>query len=246
MIGAEVVADASSKSRGVSGVLGRARLSFPQRTCGLKGGGHRSHGQRPGNRTIHTVPSPNGAAFISPGQRPGNSTSTRFIRPERARHETGTPPRRDLEQTIARNVAEIRRSCWKRWPPWMAPARVPPFQGGEGWCGPGSQGVPLGWRVVAPLARRRDDAARPLGQPGIAESQPSAQPNRLQLVSPGRCSRLPWFRPSARGVPRNPQDDAGNRSQEFRHRMRLFWRHGTDRVRVRGRGPGRGHSAAGD
>jgi hypothetical protein len=31
--------------------------------------------------------------------------------------------------------------------------RVPPFQGGEGLIGPGSQGVALGWRVVAPLAR---------------------------------------------------------------------------------------------
>ena len=32
--------------------------------------------------------------------------------------------------------------------------RVPPLQGGGSLFGPGSQGVALGWRVVAPLARR--------------------------------------------------------------------------------------------
>jgi hypothetical protein len=31
--------------------------------------------------------------------------------------------------------------------------RVSPLQGGGDWFGPSSQGVALGWRVVAPLAR---------------------------------------------------------------------------------------------
>ena len=31
--------------------------------------------------------------------------------------------------------------------------RVSPLQGGENWLGPSSQGVALGWRVVAPSAR---------------------------------------------------------------------------------------------
>lgn len=59
--------------------------------------------------------------------------------------------------------------------------RVLPLQGGEGRFGPGSQGVALVWRVVAPLARRG---------PGANGTRSAArqvdQPKGLQPVSPGQ------------------------------------------------------------
>ena len=49
----------------------------------------------------------NGAEAISPGQRPGNSATHNMICPERATPGCAPIPARDLEQTIAGNVAEI-------------------------------------------------------------------------------------------------------------------------------------------
>ena len=81
-----------------------------------------------------------------------------MVSPEGATPGRGHHQARDLEQTIAGNVAEIReagaavgggvglvRGQGLR--------RVPPFQGGEDLLGAGSQGVALGYRVIAPLAR---------------------------------------------------------------------------------------------
>ena len=53
--------------------------------------------------------------------------------------------------------------------------RVPPLQGGVGLVGPSSQGVALGWRVVAPLARR---ATTPNVTPNITpDTTPNATPD---------------------------------------------------------------------
>jgi len=66
-----------------------------------------SPGQRSGDTAKPRFSSPNGARFTSPGQRPGNSAPHPIIRPEGALPATGHTHPRDLEQTIARNVAEI-------------------------------------------------------------------------------------------------------------------------------------------
>ena len=70
--------------------------------------------------------------------------------------------------------------------------RVPPLQGGEGLFGPSSQGVALGWRVVAPLARKTGTArawanvTRSLAQLIVNLPQAISQPEGLQLISPGQ------------------------------------------------------------
>ncbi len=97
----------------------------------------------------------NGAIPVSPGQRPGNSATNKMISPERATPGGQPAKARDLEQTIAGNVAEILEACGSQI---MASGmaghdRVWPFQGGGIFVCALSQGVALGWRVVAPLAR---------------------------------------------------------------------------------------------
>jgi len=58
--------------------------------------------------------------------------------------------------------------------------RVPPFQGWDGLMGPGSQGVALGCRVDAPLARQRVRTHWPIS---------AFQPEGLQPISQERCPR---------------------------------------------------------
>ena len=68
--------------------------------------------------------------------------------------------------------------------------RVPPLQGWNGLVGPSSQGDALGWRIIAPLARKTGTArawvnvTRWLAQ--FAVLSPVSQPEGLQLVSPGQ------------------------------------------------------------
>jgi hypothetical protein len=50
---------------------------------------------------------PVGLQLVSPGQRPGNSTTHKLICPERATPGNARAQARNLEQTIAGNVAEI-------------------------------------------------------------------------------------------------------------------------------------------
>jgi len=79
-----------------------------------------------------------------------------MISPKRAIPGCPLAQARDLEQTIAGNVAEIPEAGVSRMTLSMGWEcdRVPPFQGGNGFIGRLSQGVALGWRVVAPLARK--------------------------------------------------------------------------------------------
>src|ERR1035438_7895639 len=78
--------------------------------------------------------------------------------------------------------------------------RVPPLQGGVGLVGPGSQGVALGCRVAAPLARMPTGAAavapgamdhlhgmRSVLEPEeLSSGSPGPQPEGLSLISPGK------------------------------------------------------------
>jgi hypothetical protein len=75
-----------------------------------------------------------------------------------------------------------------------SPERVPPIQGGGDLFGPSSQGVALGWGVVAPLAR---ETAQP--QRGATRQQPGATPWQLdheQISQPQRGATrqqaTPW------------------------------------------------------
>ena len=113
----------------------------------------------------------NGAIPVSPGQRPGDSANDKMISPERAIPGCPLAQARDLEQTIAgslplpvgedrgegaQRMAEILEAGVSRMTLSMGWEcdRVPPFQGGNGFIGRLSQGVALGCRVVAPLARK--------------------------------------------------------------------------------------------
>jgi hypothetical protein len=82
-----------------------------------------------------------------------------MICPERATPGRTRTQARDLEQTIAGNVAEILEAGAVvggviRLVGGQGLRRVPPLQGEEDLFWPSSQGVAPGYRVVAPLARR--------------------------------------------------------------------------------------------
>jgi hypothetical protein len=66
--------------------------------------------------------------------------------------------------------------------------RVPPLQGGEVLFGPSSQGVALGYRVIAPSARK--PASAMVVAPGavnhVRRIRSALQPEGLQPVSPGQ------------------------------------------------------------
>jgi len=85
--------------------------------------------------------------------------------------------------------------------------RVLPLQGGGDRYGPGSQGVALGWRVVAPLARSAG-TPQPFGRRNNDMLQSISQPEGLQLVSPGQrpgnSSAHTFIRPE-RAIPDLPQ-----------------------------------------
>jgi hypothetical protein len=113
----------------------------------------------------------------------------------------GATRARDLEPTITRNGAEIwRLADAGELPSRVVDARVPPLQGGKGLCGPSSQGVALGCRVAAPLARRPTGAMgvapggvnhmpglRTVLQPeGLQPVSAGFQPEGLPLISPGQ------------------------------------------------------------
>jgi hypothetical protein len=109
------------------------------------------------------TPSPNGAEFTSPEQRSGKPTAATAIRPERARPGCPAAPARDLERTTARNAAEMLEARGVEGPWRVVPMRVPALQGERSLSGSSSQGVALGWRVAAPLARK-SGARRQVGQ----------------------------------------------------------------------------------
>ena len=66
--------------------------------------------------------------------------------------------------------------------------RVPPLQGGDGLIGPSSQGVALGYRVVAPLARNSGGAIVfvPDKVSHARRMRSVFQPEGLQPISPGQ------------------------------------------------------------
>ena len=126
--------------------------------------------------------------------------------------------------------------------------RVPPLQGGVGLVGPSSQGVALGCRVAAPLARMPTGAAVALGAVGhmhemwsvlepeeLPPGSPGSQPEGLPLLSPwSRPEEPPLISPKSQpeGPPLvSPGQRPGNSAS---HNM----------VCPKGATPGRGHSQA--
>lgn len=74
--------------------------------------------------------------------------------------------------------------------------RVPPLQGGDGLFGPSSQGVALGWRVLAPSVRQR------VARRGANRSRVKSCANGAELISLGQRPRNATLRrfPSPEGA----------------------------------------------
>jgi len=137
-----------------------------------------------------TVLQPEGLQPVSPGQRPGNSARHKMIRPERATPGPSHAQARDPGQTIAVNMAENRRVAHGE-SSGAVNVQVLPFQGVDGSFGPSSQGVALGYRVLAPLARNATgamvNARRWVNHVRDVHGMCTVlQPEGLQPVSPGQ------------------------------------------------------------
>ncbi len=142
------------------------------------------------NRYVALISQPEGLPPVSPGQRPGNSAPHKMICPEWAKPGPGHVQARDLESTIAGNVTEIGRVAHGE-SSGAVTVRVLPFQGEDGLFGPSSQGVALGYRVVAPLARKATSAmvnARRWANHvrDVHGMRSVLQPEGLPPVSPGQ------------------------------------------------------------
>ena len=91
-----------------------------------------------------------------------------------------------IEFSITRKTAPI-VSPVRRVPPVPRAWRVLPFQGGECFVGTLTQGVALGWRVDAPLARRslRAKGAKPISPGQCPGNRPTNTPSP-ERAKPGR------------------------------------------------------------